>query len=81
MTREEVFLNQTPAGDVIVVYLEADDPTEANRLFAVSNSPFDRWFKEQCRGIFPPEIDFDQPVPANEEIFSWTREPAGAQVR
>jgi hypothetical protein len=73
LTREEVFLNRTPAGDVIVVYLEGEDPIEANRQFAASNSAYDRWFKDRCKEIFPAYVDFDQPVPANEEIFSWVR--------
>ena len=72
LTREEVFLNQTPAGDVVVVYLEGNDPVDANRQFAASNAPFDRWFKDQCKEIFPAFINFDQPVPRNEEIFSST---------
>lgn len=72
--REEVFLNQTPMGDIIVVYIEAPDPVEANRQFAASNSTYDRWFKDRCKGIFPDYIDFDNPVPANEEIFSWAKE-------
>jgi hypothetical protein len=70
LTREEVFLNQTPAGDVVIVYLEGADPVEGNRRFAASNAPFDRWFKDQCKEIFPGFINFDQPVPANEEVFS-----------
>jgi len=76
MTREEVFLNQTPAGDTVVVYLEGEDPVEANRQFAQSNTRFDRWFKDRCKDIFPSYIDFDQPVPSNEEIFSATRPAA-----
>jgi hypothetical protein len=72
LTCERVFLNQTPMGDVVVVYLEGADPVEANRQFAASNAPFDRWFKDQCKQIFPPFINFDQPVPANEEVFSST---------
>jgi hypothetical protein len=70
LTREETFLNQTPAGEVVVVYLEGPDPIDGNRRFAASNRPFDRWFKDQCKEIFPGFINFDQPVPANEEIFS-----------
>jgi hypothetical protein len=72
-TREEVFLNRTPGGDMIVVYLEAEDPQEGNRLFAESSTPYDRWFKDRCKELFVPEVDFDQPVPDNEEIFSATR--------
>jgi Family of unknown function (DUF6176) len=71
--REEVFLNQTPMGDIIVVYLEGQDPVEANRQFAASSAPFDRWFKDQCREIFLEGIDFDRPVPQNEELFSWVK--------
>jgi Family of unknown function (DUF6176) len=70
LIREEVFLNQTPAGDLVVVYLEGTDPVEANRQFAASNTPFDRWFKDRCKEIFPAFINFDQPVPQNEEVFS-----------
>jgi hypothetical protein len=70
LTREAVFLNQTPAGDLVVVYLEGADPVDANRQFAASNSTFDRWFKDQCKVIFPAFVNFDEPVPANEEVFS-----------
>ncbi|HEY3058671.1 MAG TPA: DUF6176 family protein [Chloroflexota bacterium] len=70
LIREEVFLNQTPAGDMVVVYLEGNDPVDGNRQFAASNTPFDRWFKDRCREVFPAFINFDQPVPANEEVFS-----------
>ena len=70
LTREEVYLNQTP-GDVIVVYLEGEDPNEGNRRFAVSQTPYDRWFKDRCKEIFPAYVNFDQPVPANEEVFAW----------
>jgi hypothetical protein len=70
LTRERIFLNRTPAGDIAVVYLEGADPVDGNRQFAASNTPFDRWFKDQCKQIFPPFIDLDQPVPRNEEVFS-----------
>lgn len=70
LTREEVVLHQTPAGDMVVVYLEGQDPVDGNRQFAASNSAFDRWFKDQCKEIFPPFVNFDNPVPPNEEIFS-----------
>jgi len=73
LNREEVYLNQTPAGDIVAVYLEGEDPIAANRSFAASQTPYDRWFKARCREIFPPFIDFDQPVPPNEEIFSWVK--------
>lgn len=68
-TRETVVLNATPNGDIAAVYIEADDPVEANRRFAASQSPFDVWFKEQCARVFPPDVDFNKPLPPISQIF------------
>ena len=54
---------------MISVYLEGADPKDANVRFAASTSPFDVWFKEQCARIFPPFVDFSQPVQGITEIF------------
>lgn len=70
-TAEVVFLNTTPMGDLICVYLEGDDPVAGNAAFAASQTPFDRWFKDQCKEIFPPEINFDDPLPPIRQIFEW----------
>jgi hypothetical protein len=75
-SRETVVLNSTPMGDIVCVYLEGDDPVEANRRFAASARPFDVWFKEQLATLFPPEIDFGQPVPGVQQIFDWQRTAA-----
>jgi hypothetical protein len=69
LIREMVCLNQTPMGDIVVVYVEGTDPVDGNRQFAASQSPFDRWFKDRCKEIFPAFVNFDEPVPANEQIF------------
>ena len=81
LTREEVYLNRTPMGDTVVVYLEGDDPVEGNRQFALSQTPFDRWFKDELKKIFPPEVDFDQPVPPTEEVFAWVESRTAAAAR
>jgi hypothetical protein len=73
-TREEVFLNSSPAGDVAVAYLEGKDPIEANREFAASAATYDKWFKDRLKEFFPPFIDFGQPVPANKTVWDWTRD-------
>ena len=67
--RETVVLNTTPAGSIGAVYFEGDDPIEANRGFAASQSPYDVWFKEQAKRIFPPDVDFNVPLPPIDEIF------------
>jgi hypothetical protein len=75
---EAVTLNSTPQGDLICVYVEASDPVEANVDFAQSQGAFDRWFKDQLRTLFPPEVDFDQPVPPVQVIWDWHRAPVTA---
>ena len=72
-TREEVFLNRTPMGDIAVIYLEGEDPERANTQFAASQELYDRWFKDRLKELFPPFIDFDQPVPPNQLIHEWVR--------
>lgn len=71
--QESVCLCSSPQGDLICVYLEADDPARANQQFAASQSAYDRWFKDQCRSIFIPDVDFDQPVPPVTPIWEWHR--------
>lgn len=66
---EIVTLMQTPQGPVTAIYLEGKDPEEANRDFASSTNEFDVWFKENLAKIYPPFIDFSQPVPGISEIF------------
>lgn len=66
---EVVTLLSTPMGDFVSVYLEGDDPAEGNRKFAASQSPYDRWFKDECKKIFPPQINFDEPLAPVEEFF------------
>ncbi|HVS43553.1 MAG TPA: DUF6176 family protein [Candidatus Dormibacteraeota bacterium] len=70
---EVVALNSTPAGDIICVYLEGHDPVEGNRGFAASQRSYDVWFKQQLATIFPPQIDFSQPVPPITQIWDWQR--------
>lgn len=66
---EVVTVLSTPMGDFASVYLEGEDPAEGNRKFAASQSPYDRWFKDELKKLFPPEVNFDVPVPPVEELF------------
>jgi hypothetical protein len=69
--REEVFLQRTPMGSIVTVYGEANDVRAANAGFAASQSPFDRWFKDSLKQIFPPFVDPDSPAPDNEQAWDW----------
>jgi hypothetical protein len=71
---EVVTLTETPQGPVCGVYLEGVDPFEANRTLAASTEPFDVAFNDELRVLFPPFIDFSQPVKV--EHRGWVRSGA-----
>ena len=73
---EVVTLSVTPMGSFICAYLEGNDPVEGNRRFAASTRPYDVWFKDQLKGLFPPELDFNQPLPSIEPLFDYVAELA-----
>jgi hypothetical protein len=66
---EVVTLTETPQGPICGIYIEGTDPFEGNRTFAASTEPFDVAFKQELKTLFPPFIDFNQPVPGVAEIF------------
>ena len=51
IAREAVWLQQTPGGDLAVVYLEADDLQAAFAGIGSSQEPFDTWFREVVRDV------------------------------
>jgi len=77
-TVETVVLQQTPEGDVLCVYLEGNDPVAANARHASSQEPYDAWFRGELKKLFPPYVDFDQPLPPIEQIWDWQRATVSA---
>lgn len=63
ITRECVWIQQTPGGDVSVVYLESADPQAALVGMATSNDLFDRWFREHVRAIHGIALEDGFPPP------------------
>jgi len=61
ITREAVWIQTTPAGDLAVIYIEADDLTAALALVATSAEPFDRWFRNHLREVHGAAWEHDLP--------------------
>ena len=70
ISKESVWIQSTPSGDLAVVCIEADDIGVALAALGESQEPFDRWFRDhflEVHGIsldegFPPPVlvlDFD----------------------
>jgi len=64
---EFVWLESTPAGEMVVVYQEGHDLQSYMRKVFESDEPFDRWFAEELRAVhgFDPEV----PPPPLEQVF------------
>jgi hypothetical protein len=71
ISRESVWVQQTPAGDVAVVLLEADDLQAAFEGIASSEDPFDQWFREMVREAHG--IDLTQAFPLSEQVMDHRR--------
>ncbi len=71
ITRESWHLQPIPSGEIVIVYVEGDNPLRALGQFVASQSPFDRWFKEQVLAF--SGIDLNQPPagPPSEVLFDW----------
>jgi hypothetical protein len=67
--RESVWIQPTPAGDVAIVYLEADDLQAAFAGIGSSQDPFDRWFREMTRDIHG--INLEDGFPPPEQLIDY----------
>lgn len=69
VSREQIWIQNTPMGDFAVVSLEVVDPTKATNAFATSTSPWAakfRTFVKDAHGI-----DISKPQPINVQIGNW----------
>ena len=73
ITKELIWLAQTPHGDLAVVYMEAPDPERVLAQLSASDHPFDSWLRKQWRELHG--LDLAQPPsgPANELVLEWPR--------
>jgi hypothetical protein len=71
ITREASFLQQTPAGDMAILYIEAEDMARAFLGLATSQDPFDVLFRQRTQEFFG--LDLAQPPsgPLPETVFDW----------
>ena len=71
ITREAVYIQATPMGDVAVVYLEADDIEAALKGMATSDDPFDVWFRDHVRDVHG--ISLEDGFPPPEQVMDYRK--------
>ena len=71
--RERDFLQMTPMGDMVLMYIESKDIQKVFMTFAVSKDPFDIWVKDEIKKS--TGIDFNQPPsgPLPEMLVSYDK--------
>lgn len=71
---EQVYLQQTPQGDICVVKWDTDNPKRIFQEFAKSNDQFDKWFRDkilvECHGM-----DMNREVPINMQYVDYRETP------
>ncbi len=72
VTRERIWLQPAPEGDLEILYLEVDDPARAFQEIAASQEPFDVWFRGFALEHYG--LDLTQPMagPPPELILDWS---------
>jgi hypothetical protein len=76
--REAVWIQPTPAGDVAVVYMEADDLTTAFVGLGSSDDEFDRWFRDILQSIHG--INLQDGFPPPEQLIDYRPDPIEAST-
>ena len=69
ITREAVWVQSTPDGDVAVVLIEADDAGVALGALASSQEPFDVWFREHIKDVHG--MDLSEGFPPPEQVLDF----------
>jgi hypothetical protein len=63
VTRESVWIQPTPDGDVVVVLFEARDIEAALDGISTSQEPFDIMFRDHCRDVHGIDLEAGFPPP------------------
>ena len=66
LAREVWAIQQMPQGDMYVAYITGENIAEAFKVFAASQSEFDRWFKQRLQETTGADLDTPPPGPISE---------------
>lgn len=71
ITREGWYFQPTPMGDLVIVWVEADDPMTSLGRFIQSQEPFDTWFKAEVLDITGVDLN-TAPTVGPEVLMDWS---------
>jgi hypothetical protein len=71
IVQESWYLQQTPAGDLFLAYIESPDFAHALTAFAQSRDGFDLWFKQSLAEATGVDLNNPPPGPLSEQVSSY----------
>lgn len=74
ISTENWYLQQTPQGDMAIIYMEGEDPAAALAELGQSQGSFEVWFKAQALEIHGMDLNQPMPGPISEVINEWSAE-------
>lgn len=72
IVKESWYLQQTPAGDLFVAYMESPDFAKALESFRQSKNEFDQWFKQCMAKVTGVDLNQPLPGPLSEQLSSYS---------
>lgn len=73
VTYESWFLQETPQGDRVIVYLQARDTIDVFAEMALSQAPFACWFREKVLSLTGVDMVMLPPFSLPERVFHRAR--------
>lgn len=70
ITKETAWVQQTPMGEIVLVYWEVEDPQRALQQMAESQDQFDAWFRQFLQNIHGVDMAGGAP-PSSKIVFDW----------
>jgi len=79
VTREQVWVQETPMGDFAVVSFEVADPAKAMKTFGESTHPWAERFRQFA--LDTHGVDFTQPTKLNLQAVNWDSKTTTIRAR
>lgn len=70
ITKEMVWVQRTPVGEMALIYWEAENPQRALEEMARSQNEFDNRFRQFLQEVHGVDVTQEQPPPS-ELVFNW----------
>ncbi|MGH2557556.1 MAG: hypothetical protein ACRDJH_00720 [Thermomicrobiales bacterium] len=72
VTRERIWLQQTPTGNIEIILLETDDPARMFQEIATSQESFEVWLRQFVLENLGIDLTQTMPGPPPELILDWS---------